>query len=171
LTIPAPASRPNQQNQFGFTFGGPLVRNRTFFFVDYEGLRIRQSQTLTSTVPTLPQRSGDFSSQLDLSSPQQVLAADGTTMIPASDCAGHPTYAGEIFDTRHTQANGAYLSGLLDLNSSTGRATSSPWQRRLAVAASSSSLDRRSRRSPGPMSWLLLISCHSYFSAELKARP
>ena len=33
-------------------------------------------------------------------------------MIPALDCAGHPTYAGEIFDTRQTQANGAYLSGL-----------------------------------------------------------
>src|SRR5947209_2245194 len=103
---------PYKQNQFGFTFGGPLVRNRTFFFVDYEGLRIRQAQTLTSTVPTLAQRSGDFSSQLDLSSPQQALAADGTTLIPALDCAGHPTYPGEIFDTRQTQANGAYLSGL-----------------------------------------------------------
>jgi len=33
-------------------------------------------------------------------------------MIPALDCAGHPTYAGEIFDTRQTQANSAYLSGL-----------------------------------------------------------
>src|SRR5207245_1801725 len=103
---------PYKQNQFGFTFGGPLVRNRTFFFVDYEGLRIRQAQTLTSTVPTLAQRSGDFSSQLDLSSPQQALAADGTTLIPALDCAGHQTYAGEIFDTRQTQADAAYLSGL-----------------------------------------------------------
>jgi hypothetical protein len=103
---------PYKQNQFGVTFGGPLVRNRTFFFVDYEGLRIRQAQTLTSTVPTLAQRAGDFSSQLELSSPQQALAADGTTLIPALDCAGNPTYAGEIFDTRQTQANPAYLSGL-----------------------------------------------------------
>jgi len=103
---------PYKQNQFGFTFGGPVFRNRTFFFVDYEGLRIRQSQTLTSTVPTAAQRSGDFSSQLDLTSPQQALAADGTTVIPALDCAGHPTYAGEIFDTRQTQANAAYSSGL-----------------------------------------------------------
>jgi hypothetical protein len=103
---------PYKQNQFGFTFGGFLVRNRTFFFVDYEGLRIRQSQTLTSTVPTLAQRSGDFASQLDLNSPQQALAADGTTMIPALDCAGHATYAGEIFNTRQTQASSAYSSGL-----------------------------------------------------------
>ena len=36
---------PYKQNQFGFTIGGPIVRNRTFFFADYEGLRIRQAQT------------------------------------------------------------------------------------------------------------------------------
>jgi Carboxypeptidase regulatory-like domain len=90
---------PYKQNQFGFTIGGPIVRNRTFFFADYEGLRIRQAQTLTSFVPTAAQRSGDFSDQLDLTSPQQALAADQVTMIPALDCAGHPTYAGEIFNT------------------------------------------------------------------------
>src|SRR5581483_5975497 len=33
--------QPYQQNQFGATFGGPIIRDRTFFFVDYEGLRIR----------------------------------------------------------------------------------------------------------------------------------
>src|SRR5258708_1852495 len=82
---PSTRIAPYKQNQFGFTLGGPLVRNRTFFFVDYEGLRIRQPQTLTSTVPTLPQRSGDFSSQLDLSSPQQALPSDATPMIPPPD--------------------------------------------------------------------------------------
>src|ERR1700693_4255504 len=35
---------PYKQNQFGFTCGGPIVKNRTFFFADYEGLRIRQAQ-------------------------------------------------------------------------------------------------------------------------------
>ena len=103
---------PYKQNQFGVTFGGPIFKNKTFFFVDYEGLRIRQAQTLTSFVPTGPQRAGDFSSQLDLTQPQLAIAADGVTMIPALDCAGHPTYAGEIFDTRQTQADAAYLSGL-----------------------------------------------------------
>src|SRR6266852_4048686 len=103
---------PYKQNQFGFTIGGPIVRNRTFFFADYEGLRIRQAQTLTSTVPTPAQRSGDFSDQLDLTSPQQALAADQVTMIPALDCAGHPTFAGEIFDARQTQTSALYASGL-----------------------------------------------------------
>ena len=51
---------PYKQNQFGFTIGGPIVRNRTFFFADYEGLRIRQAQTLTSFVPTAAQQLGQF---------------------------------------------------------------------------------------------------------------
>ena len=33
-------------------------------------------------------------------------------MIPALDCAGHPTFAGEIFDARQTQASRLYASGL-----------------------------------------------------------
>jgi len=49
------------QHQFGGTFGGPVQRNRTFFFGDYQGLRVIQDLTLVSTVPTEPMRRGDFS--------------------------------------------------------------------------------------------------------------
>ncbi len=46
------------RNQFGFVFGGPILRNRTFFFVDYEGFR-QVSRALTfASVPTLEQRQG-----------------------------------------------------------------------------------------------------------------
>jgi len=50
------------QNQFGGTFGGPLRKDRTFFFVSYEGRRVRQgiSGDLV-TVPTPAERTGDFS--------------------------------------------------------------------------------------------------------------
>ena len=40
------------------------------------------------------------------------MAADGVTMIPALDCAGHATFAGEIFDARQAQNSGLYASGL-----------------------------------------------------------
>jgi outer membrane receptor protein involved in Fe transport len=55
---------PFKQNQFGATLGGPLfpwaANKKTFFFFSYEGMRVRQAQTLISTVPTAAFREGDF---------------------------------------------------------------------------------------------------------------
>ena len=59
---PAPAAKPEyRRSQFGGTAGGPLVRDRTFFFVDYQGQRQGIGRTAISTVPTLLQRQGVFS--------------------------------------------------------------------------------------------------------------
>ena len=52
---------PYRQNQFGASAGGPLRRDRTFFFTNYEGYRIRQSVTNTTLLPTAAERAGDFS--------------------------------------------------------------------------------------------------------------
>ena len=48
-------------NIFGATLGGPIRRNRTFFFFGYEGRRLGVGNTLSLTVPSLLQRTGDFS--------------------------------------------------------------------------------------------------------------
>ena len=108
-TKPTP---PYKQNQFGGTFGGPIYipgfydgRNRSFFFVDYEGLRIRQAQTQTALVPSQNERLGDFT---EILTNQPVLNGNGS---PVLDCSGNPTFAGEIFDTRLTQANGSNDTG------------------------------------------------------------
>jgi hypothetical protein len=51
---------PYKQNQFGASIGGPIQNDKTFFFLDYEGVRIRKSQTQVFTVPTAAEASGDF---------------------------------------------------------------------------------------------------------------
>lgn len=51
---------PYRQNQFGASFGGPIRRDRSFFFANYEGLRIHQSLTNTTLLPTAAIRQGDF---------------------------------------------------------------------------------------------------------------
>jgi hypothetical protein len=52
---------PLLRNQFGFTFGGPIIKDRTFFFGDYEGFRQIQKNLVYSNIPTLAQRAGILS--------------------------------------------------------------------------------------------------------------
>ena len=49
------------QNNFGASFGGPIVKNKTFFFVNYEGFRMVKAMTMIDTVPTEAEINGDFS--------------------------------------------------------------------------------------------------------------
>ncbi|HMI52800.1 MAG TPA: carboxypeptidase regulatory-like domain-containing protein [Candidatus Saccharimonadales bacterium] len=49
------------QNNFGASFGGPLIGRNTFFFVNYEGLRLSQADAQILTVPTMAELQGDFS--------------------------------------------------------------------------------------------------------------
>jgi hypothetical protein len=54
----------DQRNQFGFSLGGPLKKDHTFFFSDYEGRRMNEGITQTANVPTQMERIGDFSQNL-----------------------------------------------------------------------------------------------------------
>ncbi len=55
-----------KRNQFGFSAGGPIVRDKAFFFFNYEALRARSRDQATGTVPTALERQGDFSQSRQL---------------------------------------------------------------------------------------------------------
>jgi hypothetical protein len=78
------AKPPYRQNQYGVTFGGPIIRNHTWFEGYWEGFRSVQSLSYFASVPTQAMRSGDFSG---------VLGSQAGT-----DSLGRPIYTNEIFD-------------------------------------------------------------------------
>ena len=82
---------PYKQNQFGATIGGPVIKEKVFFFGDYEGTRIRSAQTDIVTVPSAAETTGNFSDILDV------------TSVTGTDALGRPIYSGEIYDPSTTR--------------------------------------------------------------------
>jgi hypothetical protein len=81
LFAPATAVKPRfRRNQFGAVFGGPVRRDRTFFFVDYQSQRQTVGRTVISTVPTVLQRQGIFTEVIGARVP---VVYDPATIIPA----------------------------------------------------------------------------------------
>jgi hypothetical protein len=82
----SPSKGPFRQNQFGAAVGGPLIKNRTFWFADYQGTRVRSTggsvpglgTSANFTIPTMLMRNGDFS---ELIAPNNAVSAGGFTSI------------------------------------------------------------------------------------------
>src|SRR5215472_12824213 len=78
------ATPPLHRNQFGATLGGPIVKNNTFFFASYGGLRQNTSTFLSgSFVPTALERAGDFSQSVDANG-NKVFIKDPTSTKPCN---------------------------------------------------------------------------------------
>ncbi|MEO8072513.1 MAG: TonB-dependent receptor [Acidobacteriota bacterium] len=85
------------QNQYGFAFGGPIIKNRLFFFMDYEGYRRIAKQVSFATLPTLEQRQGIFrnanGTPIPIRNPLTgTVYANG--IVPQSDITG---FAAKVF--------------------------------------------------------------------------
>lgn len=99
----APANEPKPKyirNQFGGSLGGPIKRDRTFFFGDYEGTRSREGITRITNVPTAQERAGDFSQSF--------------FGIPIDPFTGQP-FPGGLIPTVRLNAVGRALAALYPL--------------------------------------------------------
>jgi hypothetical protein len=123
LFAPATAANPKKpvfrRNQFGFVLGGPVIKDKTFFFGDYQGTRQQIARVRTSTVPTLAQRQGNFSSSLGALLFLQANGSIGTTVtanpVNVTDTNGNVIQArvGQIF---RPSDHRAYAGNLIPAN-------------------------------------------------------
>ena len=80
---------PFVQNQFGGLVSGPIVRNKIFFFSDYQGTRVREGVTYIETVPTATQRGGNLADQLQFFDPLNVTGTSSTGLAVRAPFTGN----------------------------------------------------------------------------------
>ena len=102
---------PVHRNNYGGTIGGPIIKNKTFFFFDWDGTRSSSMGTYQAGVPSAAERTGDFG---------ELCAANGGTFDSTGLCN---VIAGQLYDpysgTFQTPANGpagAYRSTFIPFN-------------------------------------------------------
>jgi len=104
----SPARGAFDQNQFGGTFGGPLRKDRTFFFADYQGTRLTQGvDTGLIPVPTVAERNGIFPNAVIPESAWSAPAKHLLQYIPLPN-VGTNTFATSAFNETLRDDKGAY---------------------------------------------------------------
>ncbi|MDQ3748960.1 MAG: TonB-dependent receptor [Acidobacteriota bacterium] len=98
------------QNQFGGNIGGPIWKNRAFFFADYEGTRIRQGQLRIATVPLDQFKNGNFSSLLGANQ-FQIFAPNANGVCQGT---GQFIRQGQIFNPATTRPNPCFDANSTD---------------------------------------------------------
>jgi len=89
---------PLKRNQFGFTLGGPILRNRIFFFSDFQNTALRQGTSFNYVVPSLAERQGNFSELL----PKAIV-----------DPLTHQLFGGNVIPASRMSPQGSFFSSLL----------------------------------------------------------
>ncbi|HMF75156.1 MAG TPA: carboxypeptidase-like regulatory domain-containing protein [Bryobacteraceae bacterium] len=89
---------PLKRNQYGFTAGGPIIRNRVFFFADLQNTSLHQGTSFNSVVPSLLERQGNFSELL----PKAI-----------TNPLNRQPFAGNMIPATQISPQGAYFSSLI----------------------------------------------------------
>src|SRR5438445_4567378 len=116
--VPKP---PLDRHQYGASLSGPVIRNKTFFFIDYAGLKETRGLTFVNTVPTAKTRLGDFS---DYRTPagQLITIYDPLTTRPNPSGSGviRDPFPGNIIPANRLNQVGLNVAGIYPLPNGPG---------------------------------------------------
>ena len=101
FALPTAPKAPLDRHQFGASLSGPIIKNKTFFFVDYAGQKEERGQVFVNTVPTAATRVGNFSDYRDRNGNLIVIYdplttrpnpnGSGVVVIPSPATSSRPT--------------------------------------------------------------------------------
>ncbi|HEY3840998.1 MAG TPA: carboxypeptidase-like regulatory domain-containing protein, partial [Bryobacteraceae bacterium] len=114
-----------KMNQFGGSIGGPVIKNRTFFFFNYEGTRWRRGAVFVTTVPTAAERQGDFSHDVT-NAGQLITVYDPTSTVPAAQAGQYvrTPFPGNIIPANRINKIGASIASYYPLPNTVGSGAS-----------------------------------------------
>jgi len=114
-----------QRNQFGAVGGGPILKDRLFWFADYQGTRQTQGAVTTTTLPTADQRQGNFDPTLLTGAVDGPLTGTGGAQSWAqvlSQRLGYPVVPGEPYTAPGCTSNNPVTGCVFPVNPATGLA-------------------------------------------------
>src|SRR5229473_5550073 len=129
---------PWTQNQYGFQLGGPVIKDRTFFYVSWEQYRQRTGSPFTTTVPQSTMLTGDFSSLCTDSVAQGgaggTLNASGICSVPAGQIYDPFNQPGGVRQAYGLDAGNPTCPGNCIPSAEFSKATTTIWQKYFPAA-------------------------------------
>jgi Carboxypeptidase regulatory-like domain len=150
-----PQKIPLKRNQYGFTLGGPIWKDKIFFFTDLQNTTLRQGTTFNNVVPSVAERNGNFSVLTkQLIDPTTRQAFPGN-IIPASKISPQGAYFASLFPTPNllqgTTSRAVYSTGTpIDQNQADFRLDANPRTNDLFMARYSIADNRELNPNPYP---------------------